>query len=152
MAYCLIVACWNKFIITRWLSIEFFFPLYDTYILFIFIYLSISLLLCLKIDLVSHSVYICIYVCMYSLGNSTSNLNIAKTEFAYAYTVQLFLLYICIKKQFSRQMYDIVFYIMLPSWQELQNTQTASLLRGKIPTPATSVLDMTLNNLMMKFL
>ena len=37
----------------------------------------------------------------------------------------------------------------LPSWLGLQNRTTASLKRGK--TPQTSVLDMTLNNLMVRF-
>ena len=40
--------------------------------------------------------------------------------------------------------------LFLPSRLELQNTPTASLQRGKTPTP-TSVLDMTLNNQMVKF-
>ena len=39
--------------------------------------------------------------------------------------------------------------IPLPSWLGLENTPTASLQRGK--APPTSVLDMTLNNLMVRF-
>ena len=37
----------------------------------------------------------------------------------------------------------------LPSWPGLLNTLTASLQRGK--TPSTIFLDMTLNNLMVRF-
>ena len=40
--------------------------------------------------------------------------------------------------------------VCLPSQLGLKNTLTAPLQRGKTP-PLTSVLDMTLNNLMMRF-
>ena len=39
---------------------------------------------------------------------------------------------------------------VLPSWLGLKNTLTASLQRGETPLP-TSVLDMTLNNLIVRF-
>ena len=39
----------------------------------------------------------------------------------------------------------------LLSWLGLYNTLTASLQGGETPLPATSVLDMTLNNLMLRF-
>ena len=43
----------------------------------------------------------------------------------------------------------LFFIFLLPSRLGLKNTPTASLQRGK--TPPTSVLDMTLNNLMVRF-